>query len=157
MTTFHVKFYGEIERPEDGELYIVYGATYFSNKTFCSKELDNLHSAIELTKQTVEEKNYPISYFEDDTIAFHLRHVEILDNEGKKIMAGLADYFIGPEGVALQIEWLNIIHDKDKIAVIKAQQNNLLEEAALEASWDNFDTAKNLRKQADRMGLSLAG
>lgn len=53
------------------------------------------------------------------------------------------------------IHWIKPIYDKISITKLNAQINQLQEEAAFEAGFDNYSTAESLRTHANNLGLAL--
>lgn len=84
------------------------------------------------------------SDFERDMgpISFSPRMFIINDSERRRVLTG----------DAREMTWYAHVTDPAETARISAEQKALREEASMESGWDNFETARQLREQADNLG-----
>ncbi|GKW07673.1 hypothetical protein [Pectobacterium carotovorum] len=80
--------------------------------------------------------------------SFSPRQVRILDRFGKLVLGGV---FAGDN-----IQWTRPVSSDVEAKKLYSQSEELREDAAIEASWDNYSTAERMREQANRLLLADA-
>lgn len=74
--------------------------------------------------------------------------IRICDRDDRLIMGGK------PTGT--KVSWVKPVTTLSEIAEVRAEMDALLSEASFEAGWDNFSTARRMRRQAAEIGLKLS-
>lgn len=94
-----------------------------------------------------EDHDYYDSDFGRDMgpVSFSPRMIIIHDSERRRVLTG----------DARKMTWYAHVTDPVEIARIAAEQKALREEASMESGWDNFETARQLRAQADDLGAPV--
>lgn len=87
-------------------------------------------------------------FFDDsDVISYFPSYFRVHDYTGELVLGG--------KYVGNKVVWFHLEKDGDKQNQIEEKISDLLSEAALEGAWDNYETARKLREEADCLSLSL--
>ncbi len=78
-------------------------------------------------------------------MSFSERTIEIRDKGDRLVLTGNAR----------TLEWHRHVTSPDEIEKIKAQQKDLYQKASYESGWDNYETARQLRRQAEQLSLGF--
>ncbi|HBW8733066.1 hypothetical protein EYY80_11355 [Klebsiella oxytoca] len=78
-------------------------------------------------------------------MSFSERTIEIRDKGDRLVLTGNAR----------TLEWHRHLTSPDEIEKIKAQQKDLYQKASYESGWDNYETARQLRRQAEQLSLGF--
>lgn len=78
-------------------------------------------------------------------VSFSERTIEIRDRGDRLVLTGNAR----------TLEWHRHVTSPDEIEKIKAQQKDLYQKASYESGWDNYETARQLRRQAEQLSLGF--
>ncbi len=78
-------------------------------------------------------------------VSFSERTIEIRDKGDRLVLTGNAR----------TLEWHRHVTSPDEIEKIKAQQKDLYQKASYESGWDNYETARQLRQEAEQLSVGI--
>ncbi|HBR4688271.1 TPA: Hok/Gef family protein, partial [Klebsiella pneumoniae] len=142
------------EYPEDDPIY----GTYVTEGTFLVGKAKTIHDALECAKEAftrgewivLEEEGRDefvdhLTGRDQGPVSFSERTIEIRDKGDRLVLTGNAR----------TLEWHRHVTSPDEIEKIKAQQKDLYQKASYESGWDNYETARQLRRQAEQLSLGF--
>lgn len=135
---FGVTVYGCMEFHEDDRNL----GTYWQDGAVCLGRADSVIEAMELLVQAELNDNWHLSDY--DALNFQPEVVRITDLAHRVVLRGNAS----------KLEWTVPETDPAVLERIAAQKASLLSQAAYESGWDNFETARSLRREADLLDLN---
>jgi hypothetical protein len=149
---FGITVEGRKEYPEDDPVY----GTYFTEGSINLRRACTVAEAIDIVSGAWlsgfgngrdEEADYYDSDFGRDMgpVSFSPSIIKVLDDAGRVVLCGNA----------VSLEWDIPVTDPVELADIEAKKGALLQKAAYEAGWDNYETARQLRAEAARLGASV--
>lgn len=151
---FLVYVTGQVEYPEDDPLY----GTYVTEGTFLVGKAKTIHDALECAKEAFTRGEWIVQDEEgrdefvdhlrgrdQGPVSFSERTIEIRDKGDRLVLTGNAR----------TLEWHRHLTSPDEIEKIKAQQKDLYQKASYESGWDNYETARQLRRQAEQLSLGF--
>lgn len=104
--------------------------------------------AIDLTEQRLQD---PLSWYRDrhdtDVLDLCVSQVSIYDRSGRLVLSGTP--------AARQVRWSAPCTSREEIETTRAAVVLLRNEAAIESSWDNYETARQLRRKASLLESKL--
>ncbi|HBM3184904.1 TPA: hypothetical protein LVM22_001169 [Klebsiella oxytoca] len=150
---FQIRVIGLTEYPEDDPVY----GTYQREEVLTVCESSTITGAVEKLIRLYETDSWPVRDDDEDyydpnlghdcgPVSFSPRFAKVFDRDNRPVLNG--DFSCG-------LTWFMPLTSRNDISTLQAKQNALREEAALEASWDNYSTARDLRTQAARLELYL--
>ncbi|WP_217550218.1 hypothetical protein [Pantoea sp. GbtcB22] len=149
---FSVDVEGRAEYPEDDPIFGTYwrDSTMHLGRAWSIAEAMAIAAAAWLEDEwdaRKEDHDYYDSDFGRDMgpVSFSPRIIIIHDSERRRVLTG----------DARKMTWYAHVTDPVEIARIAEEQQVLREEAAMESGWDNFETARQLRVQADKLGAPV--
>lgn len=149
---FSVDVEGRTEYPEDDPVYGTFwrDSVMHLGRAWTVAEVMEIAAAAWLEDEWAprqEDRDYYDSDFGRDMgpVSFSPRMFIIQDNERRRVLTG----------DARAMSWYAHVTDPAELARIAAEQQSLREEAAIESGWDNFETARQLRVQADNLGAPV--
>ncbi|MBL2043910.1 Hok/Gef family protein, partial [Klebsiella pneumoniae] len=77
--------------------------------------------------------------------SFYERTIEIRDENERLVVAGNA----------CNLEWYGHVASLEEIRRIEEQQKALYEKASYESGWDNYETARQLRQEAEQLSVGI--
>jgi len=146
LKPFNVIAYGQMEYPEDDPVYGTYwreGSIHLG-RAWTVAEAMQIAAAAWLEDEW-EPREPGESYWDSDfgrdmgPVSFSPRTIIISDEKNRKVLTANA----------VSLEWNAHVTCQEEISRLAAERDALLREAALESSWDNFSTAKQLRAKAE--------
>lgn len=149
---FSVDVEGRKEYPEDDPIYGTYwqdGVTHLGRAWSVAEAMEIAAAA--WLKDDWDPREAGEDYHDSDfgrdmgPISFSPRMFIIQDNERRRILTG----------DARAMTWYAHVTDPAEIARITEEQQALRQDAAMESGWDNFETARQLSVQADKLGASV--
>ncbi|HAV1239741.1 TPA: hypothetical protein JGU28_004522 [Salmonella enterica] len=147
---FSVEVTGRMTYPQDNPGY----GTYDCEETLTACEAATISDAVARLLQLYESDSWPIrdanTGYDDDCgpVDFCPYMVKIFDRHHRLVMGG---DFKSRKG----INWFPPVTDGQAITELKIQQKRLLDQAAEESGWDNYETARSLWREADYLSLHL--
>ncbi|MEN4591703.1 hypothetical protein [Pantoea agglomerans] len=134
---FGVTVCGSMEFHEDDRNY----GTYWQEGVICLGRADTIAEAMELLVQADLNNDWQLSDY--DALSFQPKTVTITDLAHRIVLRGNAS----------KLEWT--VPETDPIALerIAGQKEALLSKAAYESGWDNYETARMLRSEANLLEL----
>ncbi|ENP1270513.1 hypothetical protein ACC622_001711 [Salmonella enterica] len=150
---FQVWVTGMTEYPEDDPVY----GTYEREETLTVCTSSTITGAVQKLLCLSETNNWPVRDDEGDyydfesghdcgPLSFSPRFAVIVDRDNCRALCG--EFTDG-------LTWFSPLTSSQDVAMLKAQQNALYEDASYEAAQDNYSTARRLRTRAKRLGLFL--
>ncbi|MCI4031508.1 hypothetical protein [Dickeya dianthicola] len=144
---------GSAEYPEDDPTY----GSYYRDKTLYVSYGATISSVIERLLVIAMNDNWPLRDDDIDYYDEHLGHdcgpknfypkqIRILDRFGKLVLGGV---FAGDS-----IKWTDPVRNDADSSKLHARCEEITDEAAIEASWDNYSTAERMRDSARTMLLA---
>lgn len=134
---FGVTVYGSMEFHEDDRNL----GTYWRDGAVCLGRADSVTEAMELLVQAELNDEWHLSDY--DALSFQPQVVRITDRAHRVVLRGNAS----------KLEWTVPETDPAVLERIAAQKASLMSQAAYEAGWDNYETARRLRREADLLDL----
>lgn len=133
---------------------------YEQEETLIVCESATVSNAAARLLQIYESAHWPIRDTETDYYAADLGHdcgpvefyphtVKILNRHHELVLGG---DFSSPEG----INWFPPVTNAPSLARLKTQQQELFSLASTESAWDNYETARSLRRDAELLSLYFA-
>lgn len=148
INILEVYFHGEIEILQDE--YIC--GSYWKDEVLYGSKFNDKFEAIAYVNAIVNSDKYDQIIIENDYYNrindFAPRYVTIVNIIGEVILSGT----IRTGGF---VEWINSVSDISDRCKIQIKIDELLSESALQASWDNYETAKNLKNKAKFLSMKL--
>lgn len=152
LKPFSVDVWGQMEFPEE---YCSY-ETYWTSSSMQLGRAWTIAAALEMASAAwvkgewnprEEGRNYYDEELGRDVgpISFKPSLIVISDEKGKTVLTGNA----------ADLSWNEHVTDPAEIARIKAVQEALLNDARFESGWDNYETARQLRRKAKEMGKCI--
>ncbi|MDT0177862.1 hypothetical protein Q9R34_17690 [Enterobacter sp. BRE11] len=146
LKPFNVIAYGQMEYPEDDPVYGTYWreGNIHLGRAWTVAEAMQIAAAAWLEDEW-EPREPGESYWDSDfgrdmgPVSFSPRTIIISDEKNRKVLTANA----------VSLEWNAHVTCQEEISRLAAERDALLREAALESSWDNFSTAKQLRAKAE--------
>lgn len=135
---FGVTVYGCMEFHEDDRNL----GTYWQDGAVCLGRADSITEAMELLVQADLNNDWQLSDY--DALSFQPKVVTITDLAHRVVLRGNAS----------KLEWTVPETDPAELERIAEQKAALLSQAAFESGWDNFETARRLRSEADLLDLN---
>lgn len=150
---FEIRVIGMTEYPEDDPIY----GTYYREEILIVCESSTISGAVKKLARLLETCEWPVrdeddDYYDSDLgrdcgpLSFSPRFAEVYDRNNRRVLCG--DFSNG-------LTWFRPLTTQQDIATLRAKQRSLCEEAAFEAGWDNYSTARDLRAQATRLEMYL--
>ncbi len=133
---------GQIEYPEDDPIY----GTYWMGATLDFGECGLIEEAMALATAKVDADRFDLG---DDTeaLGFSPEFITVHDDQGQLVLAGRV--------CGSGIEWCPPASSRAEADRIRRQIDDLQQEASFEHGWDNYETAKGLRRKARALGGRL--
>ncbi|ARV43038.1 Hok/Gef family protein [Klebsiella oxytoca] len=149
---FSVYVTGRVEYPEDDPMQ----GTYITDGTFLLGKAQTVADALERAKEAAmrgewnergeEEDSYdPWMCRDCGPVSFYERTIEIRDENERLVVAGNA----------CNLEWYGHVASLEEIRRIEEQQKALYEKASYESGWDNYETARQLRQEAEQLSVGI--
>lgn len=149
---FRVFVTGRVEYPEDDPMQ----GTYFTDRTFLLGKAQTVADALERAKDAAIRGEWNIRGEEEDCfdpwmrrdcgpVSFSERTIEIRDEKNRLVVVGNA----------CSLEWYSHVTSPGDIRRLKDEQQSLYSEASVESGWDNYETARQLRQEADRLAVGV--
>lgn len=149
---FSIYVTGCVEYPEDDPMQ----GTYFTSGTFLLGKAQTIADALERAKDAAMCGEWSIRGEEEDCydpwmrrdcgpVSFSERTLEIRDGEKRLVIAGNA----------CNLEWYMHVASLEEISRIEEQQKALYEKASYESGWDNYETARQLRQEAEQLAVGI--
>jgi hypothetical protein len=152
MKPFSVEVDGRIEYPEDDPIF----GTYWQDGSICLGRAWTVAEAMDLAasawlKDEWDPREEGQDYYDRDfgrdmgPLRFNPQTFVICDENHRRVLTGDVD----------SMTWHAHVTDPAELVRINAEQEALYTEAAIEGGWDNYETARQLRAKAGKLGAPI--
>lgn len=133
---------GEIEYPEDDPIY----GTYWMGAALDLGRCGLIEEAMALAAAAIQADRFDLGD-DSEAISFSPEYIEIVDERRRLVLAGRVRGY--------KIDWCEPVLSNVEALQVRKKVGELRSEASFEMGWDNFSTARGLRKDARALGGRL--
>lgn len=126
---------GVLEYPEDDPIY----GTYWMAAALDIGRCGLIEEAIALAAASVQADRFDLDD-DSEALSFSPEYIEITDESHRLVLAGRVRGY--------KIDWCEPVLSNVEALEVRKQVGKLRSEASFEMGWDNFSTARALRKDA---------
>lgn len=126
---------GEIEYPEDDPIY----GSYWMGAALDLGRCGLIEEAMALAATAIQADCFDLGD-DSEALSFSPEYVEIVDERHRLVLAGRVKGY--------QIDWCEPVSSSVEAHEVRKKVGELRSQASFEMGWDNFSTARGLRKDA---------